>query len=206
MNAWSRWSLVALASLAACRAAPTVTTPLGHASRSADRASYELRRVGFLPIENRAGGEQDLNGLQGALALELARSARFEALVLDPADIEETVQSAPHRKGWYDPRTVLQLSQRFALDALVVTSLTQAQAYPPQQLVLQLDMIACETGLVVWTAHLQLDAADREVRQAIHAYRDARRSMEDQPEPVEWTLLSPERFARFAAYELARLY
>ncbi len=197
---------LALAALSACQSAPVITTPLGSSRRSADWASYNMRRIGFLPIDGPGAGVHNAPDLQAALILELARTAELEFVALSQVDVEETVPSDPHRRGWYDPRTVLGLAQRYHLDGLMLTSLTHSQMYPPQRLALQMDLVSVETGLVVWSASLQLDAADAHVRQAVQSYRQTRRSMEDAPEPVEWTLLSPERFARFAAFELARLY
>jgi hypothetical protein len=58
--------------------------------------------------------------------------------------------------------------------------------------------------LVIWASGLELDAADASVRQSLSRYQDQQLGPDDRPLEVEVTLLSPARWMRFAASEVAR--
>jgi hypothetical protein len=200
-----RWLLLTLVLASACQSAREIDTPLGSYRRSGDMGSYQLRRVGLLPIDGRAAASCDASALHAALSAEFTRVTRFEVIALEARDLEETVRSHAHLRGWYDPRSILALARRYQLDGLLVTTVTQADPYPPQQLDLQIDLVSTETGLVLWTANLQLDSSLARVRKAVERYRAVRRPAPGETDSRDGTLLSPDRFARFAAYELARL-
>jgi hypothetical protein len=82
---------------------------------------------------------------------------------------------------------------------------TQAQTFPPQVLGLQVELVASETGLVVWSASAQLDASDTNLLAHLERYQRSRGGGPDaHGEAYQLTLLSPSRFARFAAYSVAQ--
>lgn len=178
--------------------------PLASASAASDLASYPLRRVGLPPLLGAALEGRQCDGLQEGLQLELAAVAPFELVRLSANDVAEVRASEPHRRGWYDPRTVLELARRYQLDALLVGTVTQVSTYPPQTLALQLELVACETGLPIWSAQIALDASDARVRASLAAYERSKAAAPGGSSQL--TLLSPERFARFAANELARVF
>ena len=62
-------------------------------------------------------------------------------------------------------------------------------------------MVSAETGLVIWSGAVDLDGADQRVIDGLQVYYG---NDEDQK---SWrvALLSPERFARFAAFQVACL-
>jgi hypothetical protein len=178
---------------------------LASASASPDLASYPLRRVGLPPLLGSVLELQQGAELQESLQLELAAVAPFELVRLGAADVAEVRASEPHRRGWYEPRTVLELARRYQLDALLVATVTQLSTYPPQTLALQVELVACETGLPIWSAQIALDASDPRVRASLEAYERRHRTTGGETSP-QLTLLSPSRFARFAANELARVF
>ena len=119
--------------------------------------------------------------------------------LLVPTD--ELEASDPHRRGWYSPRTIIGLAERYHLDALVFGTVTQERFYPPQLLALQTDLVSAETGLVLWSATVHLDASDPRVLDGLQVYY----GLDEDPEAWRVALLSPERFARFAAFQIACL-
>ena len=83
--------------------------------------------------------------------------------------------------------------------------MTSKRAYPPLQLTLSAEMVAADTGLVIWNAGVHLDAAHEHVREALRAfYFETWEEIEHGP---DWriALVSPGRFANFAAWQLARM-
>ena len=66
----------------------------------------------------------------------------------------------------------------------------------------QMDMVSAETGLVVWSAAVHLDASDPLVREGVEIWAGG--GAEDAGD-WEVALMSPSRFARFAAWQIASL-
>jgi uncharacterized membrane-anchored protein len=72
---------------------------------------------------------------------------------------------------------------------------------------LRLDLIACETGLTIWSATAWVDSADNEARIRILEWQAQLLggSGGDDRLRVQAIMESPERLARFAVHQLAGL-
>jgi len=184
-----------------CASGPTIPDSLATAHVVADFDSYALRRVGLMPFVGRGAELDATTALEEAFYVEFSQSTPYEVVMLERADLEETARSEPYRRGWYDPRTIIQLARRYKLDALFVGTVTQLRSYPPQQLSIGMELVSAETGTVLWTSRVHLDAADRRVRDSLEAYVLSNRGS-DSP---QLSLLSPSNFARFAAWQVARM-
>jgi len=193
---------LALASTASCIAGGAREMPrLANAVVSSDFDSYGLRRVGLLPFTGRDVTETQGLDLQRALHTELAQSTPFELVLLDGIDLAELDASDPYRRGWYKPRTIIGLSQRYGLDGMLFGTVTQERFYSPQLLSLRVDLVSAETGLVIWSGSVNLDASDPRVLEGLKLYYGET----DDDQSWRVALLSPERFARFAAFQIACL-
>jgi hypothetical protein len=188
--------------LGACVSARRAQMPrLANAVVSQDFESYPLRRIGLAPFTGRGMGETQGLDLQRALHTELAQSTPFEVVQLDARDLAELESSDPYRRGWYKPKTIIGLAQRYSLDAILFGVVTQERFYPPLLLSLQVDLVSAETGLVIWSGSVNLDGSDPRVIEGLELYY----ASEQEPEGWRVALLSPERFARFAAFQIACL-
>jgi len=174
---------------------------LANAVVSTDFASYGLRRIGLPPFVGRDMRPEAAADLQRALHSELSQSTPFEIVLLEESDLAELESSDPYRRGGYRPRTIIGLSQRYDLDGILFGVVTQERFYPPLLLALQVDLVSAETGLVIWSSSVHLDATDPRVQEGLRVFYCA----EDDPETWRVALLSPERFARFAAFQIACL-
>ena len=197
-------AVACLALLSSCASLYEELPPLARTQAAPDFESYRLSRVGLLPFEGDELGDAHAATLQRAFLLELGQLAPFEVVRLDPADLAEIQASEPYRRGLYRPRTLLDLAERFRLDAILIGSVIQASVYPPQVLGLELDMVSCETGMVLWTASLHVDASDTTVRRHLDSFQRSQETTEDWQGGVQLTLISPSRFARFAAHTVAK--
>lgn len=175
---------------------------LANAVVSRDFGSYDLRRIGLPPFRGRNLPEEQALALQRALHTELSQSTPFEIVQLESADLAELESSDPYRRGWYKPKTIIGLSQRYSLDGILFGVVTQERFFPPQLLSLQVDLVSAETGLVIWSGKVDLDASDKRVVDGLRLYYGAQSGDQE-----DWhvALLSPERFARFAAFQIACL-
>jgi hypothetical protein len=196
--------LLALPLLALSCASPVqqAVPPLANAHVVSDFASYNLVRVGIVPISGDDLLQPESIEFQDALMAEFMANSRFEIIELRPTDLEETPPIEVHRRGWYSPRTILELSRRHRLDALLIPTVTDRQTYPPQRLGLQVDLVASETGQAIWNASLHIDASEVRVRDAMKIWVEERQG-DLSEHSWEMVMISPARFARFAAHQVA---
>jgi hypothetical protein len=168
---------------------------------SSDFETYRLRRIGLPPFRGRNLPPEQGVALQRALHSELSQSTPYEIVQLEDDDLAELESSDPYRRGWYKPKTIIGLSQRYSLDGILFGTVTQERFFPPQLLALQVELVSAETGLVIWSGSVDLDASDERVLDGLRLYY----GVEGDDENWRVALLSPERFARFAAFQIACL-
>jgi hypothetical protein len=189
--------------LAGCSSLPTREVPvLATGKITSDFASYSIRRVGLLPIHADADERAGDDSLEQAFQAELVASTGYEVISLSQHDFLEFEALEPFRRGSYSAATLLELRRRFMLDAVAVGVVSNRRVVPPQRLGVQLDLISCETGATLWSSRVLLDAADAETREALDIWSEQHTESIDGAELV---LLSPRRFARFAAWQVMQL-
>ena len=199
-------SLLALPMLTlACVSPVAQSVPaLANAHVVADYDTYKLVRVGIVPVSGDDLLQPESIEFQDALMAEFMANSRFEVVELRPSDLEETPPLEAHRRGWYSPRTILELSRRHRLDALLIPTVTDRQTYPPQRLGLQVDLVASETGQTIWNSALHIDASEVRVRDAMKIWVENRQG-DLSEHSWEMAMISPARFARFAAHQVAAM-
>jgi len=201
-------TLALCCALSACTSTPTREDAQLFATARVvtDFESYDLHRVGLLPLVGQEIWSAQSEPVQSGFLSELSRTTPFEVVSLGEGDLAEIPGSDPYRRGWYDPRTIIALAKRYQLDAVFVGTLADAQFFAPQRLAVQLDLVACETGAAIWSGSVHLDASDSTVRDSLMIWAtDAQAAEHRGSEPSDLALLSPRRFARFAAWQLSQL-
>ncbi len=185
-----------------CRSTPEPVANLAHARHVEDFQTYRIQRVGLLPFRGAALEANYAEVLQQAFHAELVNATPYELVRLLPGDLEEVPGADPHRRGGYDPRTILDVSRRFRLDGVLVPTVTDFQYFPPLRLGVQLELVSSETGALLWTAGVHLDTSDAAVRRGLEAFH-RRRTDSLGDERWQLTLLAPRRLSRFAAWQVA---
>jgi len=188
----------------ACASSGASHVVLGSSRVVADFDTYTLRRVGLLPLEGIDPTLAESRALAMGLGSEFSARTGLEALVLTAAEVSEVPLMTPHRTGGFDARTIIELGKRHRLDALLVATLVDRKAYPPQRLSLQIDLVSTETGLSLWYGNIQADAGDARTKRAVQAWVEHASGDPDSDWKV--VLLSPQRFYRFACYEILRQF
>lgn len=189
--------------LAGCGTLATQEIPVLATGRiTSDFASYSIRRVGLLPIQTDGVEVAGDEALEQAFQAELVAATGYEVISLSQHDLTEFGALQPFRRGSYSAETLLELRRRFLLDAVAVGVMSNRRVVPPQRLGVQLDLISCETGATLWSSSVLLNAADVETREALEAWALQHTESLDGAELV---LLSPRRFARFAAWQVMQL-
>jgi hypothetical protein len=199
--------LAALACLAGACASTRASMPtLATARVSSDFDTYRIGRVGLMPFAGADLTPEQSAGLEAAFFTEISHSTPFELVLLNATDLLEVRQSDAYRRGWYAPETITAVARRYSLDAVLFGTVTQSQFFPPQKLSVSVDMVAAETGLVIWSSTVHLDATEERVRDGLEAYFSNTRGVpEDAAQDWRLALLSPSRFAQFAAFQVASL-
>jgi hypothetical protein len=189
--------------LASCGALPTKEVPLLATGRiTSDFASYSIQRVGLIPVDMDGDESAMDEALEQALHAELTAATDYEVISISRLDLQELHALEPFRRGSYSAATLLELRRRFLLDAVAVGVVSTRRAVPPQRRGVQFDLISCETGATLWSSRVLLDAADVEMREALELWS---RDHTDTIDGAELVLLSPRRFARFAAWQVMQL-
>lgn len=192
---------------AGCAMGPAEVPMMGAAHIATDFDSYRLRRVALLPFRSLDGqGEalasHEVGALEASFHAELTGGTDYDLIPLRRHDLAAVLPPDPFRDGWYTAEAIRVLRDRFHLDGLLVGTVTSRRVVPPQVLGVQLDLISCETGATIWSADVLIDAAQRGTREAVGVWARRELGAEDDGAMV---LLSPRRFAHFAAFQLARL-
>ncbi len=196
-------ALVALMSATSCVTVQSVP-PLATARMVSDFETYQIHRVGLMPPAGLALTLQQAEHLGAAFMAEFSAATNFEIVRLTARDLEAIPRMEAHLRGRYSPATVSAISRRYRLDALLVPTVTDLQTYPPQRLGVQVDLLSSETGQSLWESSVHLDAAQELVRRSIEVWADTHLG-DVSDNTWELTLISPSRFARFAAYQMASL-
>ncbi len=191
--------------LAACVSTRANVGNLAHASVTSDFQTYGLKRVGLLPFQGEAIDAEGQRELEAAFATELSAGSGLEIVPLSTADLEEVQKSEAFRRGSIKPATVLALAKRIRLDGLFTGTVTDMRGYAPLRLCIDIDLVASETGLSIWSASAQLDASDERVRHGLEQWIHTSRSSSPSSEGTEIYMMSPRRFAQFAAAQIAAL-
>jgi hypothetical protein len=199
-------ALVLLA-CAGCSTTKHAYEPLATVRADPHRDTYAMKRVGVLPILGRPMRPEDQRALQSALATQLGtRLNDAEIIEVSYRESDEAPTKDAYLSGRIDPQTVLAMARRFNFDGLVVTHVTDRQAYAPQRLGLEVELTSCDTGLPIWSASLRLDAANERTQDTLRAWFENERGQSPANETVELYLLSPQRFAEFAAAQIGAAY
>lgn len=191
--------------MSSCVFSPAEVPLMGSAKVTSDFDTYQVRRVGLVPfgaVDQEVLAAHEVGALETTFHAEFASGTDYDIVPLRGLDLMGVVAPDPFRAGWYSPEGVLTLRDRYRLDALLVGTITSRRIVPPQVLGVQLDLVSCETGATIWTCDLILDASRESTRDAIEIW--ARRELGD-PDGAPLTLLSPKKFAHFAAFQMARL-
>lgn len=202
MNRRGLLTLLALAT-SGCALFETKATPLLATGRiTSDFQSYSLRRVGLLPFATTPDDNTGDEALEDAFHAELVVATGYEVIPLRADDLLESRGLEPHRRGAYPAATLLELRRRFLLDAVAVGVVTTRRVVPPQRLGVQFDLVSCETGATLWSANILIDASDADTRAALGKWAAAHTELTG---GADLALLSPRRFARFAAWQIMQL-
>ena len=197
-------TLLAAAGASGC-VGPHTVPPMGAAQIASDFESYTIQRVGFVPFQALHSARlapQEVGSIETSFHAEFASGTPYDIIPLRAQDLAEIMPPEPFRRGWYPPEAIVALRDRYRLDAVLIGSVTARRVNPPMVLGAQIDLVSCETGQTIWSSDILLDASHEATRDALFVW--AERELGEK-HAASIALLSPRRFAHFAAFQMARM-
>ncbi len=174
--------------------------------RAGDKLPAGLKRVAVLPMTPAGAGTELAQApatLGPLLIQELGKSGRFEVLPLTEAALKQ----ATGRSGWsasevFPTNFFDRLRAATGCDAVLFSEVTAYKAYPPMVMGWRLRLMDVDGPTVWWAVDEVFDAAQGPVANAAKRYH-----LTNAGKPAELTdpgevLLSPRRFAGYAANAL----
>jgi hypothetical protein len=199
--------------LAGCQITPDVRDPVRYGPfytpknfAAEKRLPAELRRVLVLPVSiGSLAPEETAATMDGVVATALQEAQRFEVVTLPRAECQRLFGAAEFASTAALPHGMLeQLATRYAVDAVLFTDITAYQPYRPQTIGLRGKLATVKDVRLVWTFDEIISASDPAVANSARRRPVAAAQGRGPVDLSPGTLLSPTRFAGFAADEMFR--
>jgi len=198
--------------LAGCETAPDLSDPVRFGPyytpknfRGEARLPAEIRRVLVLPVAvGNLAPEETAETLDRVVAAALQAQQRFEVVAFTRAEALRLLGQREVSSTTALPHGMIeQLTSRYAVDAILFTDVTVFQPYRPQALGLRSKLATVRDVRIIWNFDEIVSASDPAV--ANSARREALKAKGTEPiDRSPATLLSPSRFAAFAADAMFR--
>ena len=173
--------------------------PIASATIASNFQAYAIHRVGL--VQPRADTLH--RSLDRAIRIEFLMASDYQIISVPPSALSGETP-LERLRGDYYAMDALRPEVLQGLDALLVPEVIESKTSEPQRLVLRLDLVACETGLTIWSATVSIDGADAAVRHRIEDWQAQLPGGTRDMDPYA-VLESSERLARFAVRQLANL-
>lgn len=206
-------SLTAILGLAGCEITPDLADPVRYGPyytpknfAGEKRLPADMRRVLVLPVAlGTLAPEETARTLDDVVVRTVQEQQRFEVVPLSREESLRLFGAREFSSTAALPHGMLeQLAARYAIDAVLFTDVTVYQPYRPQSIGFRAKLATVRDVRLVWTFDEVISASDPSVANS------ARRRPVEAAQgrgPVDLspgTLLSPSRYAAFAAGEMFR--
>ncbi|HEB53192.1 MAG TPA: hypothetical protein ENI87_08065 [bacterium] len=159
-----------------------------------------VRRIMVLPFAAEAGVLVDRNRVRDAFVTELQKLRRFEVVPLADEAREDDQLNASLAHGRLSTDAIVALCERYALDGLLVGSITSWRAYTPPHLGLRTQLLSVHSGACVWAVDAIYDTADRSTISDLQHYVTHTQRDDGNLHGWEMTMLSPAKFTAYVAH------
>lgn len=179
-------------------------TPTNYAAEK--RLPVDVRRVLVLPVAiGRVAPEETAATLDGVITTALQEQQRFEVVPLPRAECQRLFGAAEFSSTAALPHGMIeQLATRYAVDAVLFTDITAYQPYRPQAIGLRSKLATVRDVRLLWTFDEIISASDPAVANSARRRPVVSAQGRGPVDLSPGTLLSPSRYAAFAAGEMFR--
>lgn len=161
----------------------------------------EIRRVGVLPMHSDQWSAAELNSVEAAFLGEFRKTARFEVIEISRSAVNARFGRESLASTAALPADLLsRLREDFGVDALLFLDCTHFAPYQPVALGIRAKLVPTATPGTLWSLDCLFDAARPEVANSARQYQLAESRPSYPMENTSGILLSPARFAKYAAW------
>lgn len=176
---------------------PEKKTLNSYLAEPADLAN--VRRIMVLPFQQDGGAPTDTEEVRDAFIAELQKLRRFEVVPLPASASENEAMRASLRKGRLSTEAMVRLCDRYALDGLLVGTVTAWRPYTPAHLGLRTQLLSVHSGAAIWAVDAMFDSSDRTTISDLRHYEMTQKQDNGSLHGWELKLLAPGQFTHYVA-------
>jgi hypothetical protein len=159
-----------------------------------------VRRIMVLPFAHEAGVQADCVKVRDSFVTALQKLRRFEVVPLPEEAREDDALNASIHRGRLSTDAMVRLCERYALDGLLVGTVTAWRAYTPPYLGMRTQLISVHSGATVWAVDAMYDSNDRTTVNDLRLYAEYSLSDDGSLHGWEMNLLSPAKFTNYVTH------
>jgi hypothetical protein len=192
-------ALAAAALLPACAGAGHVPKTINHyLAEPGDLAN--VRRIMVLPFAQQPGVQADCAKVRDAFVTELQKLRRFEVVPLPTDAREDDELNASLAHGRLSTDAMVRLCNRYALDGVLVGSVTAWRPYTPPHLGMRTQLLSVHSGAPVWAVDAIYDSSDRTTVDDLQHFVAHTQRDDGNLHGWEMNLLAPGKFTTYVAH------
>ena len=161
-----------------------------------DNLLDQPKRLLVLPFLD-VGGPGDAPAVQQVFGSELMKIGLYDLISIPEDELTRLEGRDVRIRGTFALEDLVELSEQYGADAVLIGTVTDHRPYPPLRLGLRAEMISTRTGMVLWSADALFDTNDRGTRHSLESYHGAKIAATDSLLDWEVLLVSMDRVTRF---------
>jgi len=193
-------AVLSIAALAGCQLERPLTTKAINSYLAEPKDLANVRRIMVLPFAQEAGVQADCEKVRDAFVTELQKMRRFEVVPLPVEAREDDVLNSSIHRGRLSTDAMVRLCDRYALDGLMVGTVTAWRPYSPPHLGLRTQLISVHSGATIWAVDAMYDSSDRTTISDLRHYASHVEEADGSLHGWEMNLLSPAKFTTYVAH------
>lgn len=159
-----------------------------------------VRRVMVLPFAEEPGVVAECNRIRDAYISELQKLRRFELVPLPESAAEVAQLQASLRHGRVATDSIVELCNRYRVDAVLAGSITTYRAYTPPSLGMRTQLVSIHSGSVIWAVDAIYDSNDRSMQSDLRHYYKYVQTHDGNLHGWEFDTISPTLFCAYVAH------
>lgn len=193
-------AVLSIAALVGCQLERPLTTKAINSYLAEPKDLANVRRIMVLPFAQEAGVQADCEKVRDAFVTELQKMRRFEVVPLPVEAREDDVLNSSIHRGRLSTDAMVRLCDRYALDGLMVGTVTAWRPYSPPHLGLRTQLISVHSGATIWAVDAMYDSSDRTTISDLRHYASHVEEADGSLHGWEMNLLSPAKFTTYVAH------
>jgi len=193
-----RLALLSVCSLVAC-GSTSVRSARPAAYVSPELQTLRLRRIVLAPPSGPGADAETREAVLLSISAVLSRRLGVDVLTADEVGEDVARDAEQVTRGVVPSAALIALERRTRADAVLFVRVQAADPYPPQRLVMRVDLISARTGSLLLRNTVSFDAAEEADRDRLRALAEERGLGAGRPLGSDVAFLSRRRFTDLAS-------